>query len=90
MLEAAVKQASQALNKLLGGHSTDLLAASAREMLLRVDSVCKLTGLSTPTIYRLMGQGSFPRPLKLTSHSRAWKLSEIMDWIDSRERDSEK
>jgi predicted DNA-binding transcriptional regulator AlpA len=28
--------------------------------------------------------------LKLTSHARAWKLSEIMDWIDSRERDSEK
>jgi prophage regulatory protein len=64
---------------------TDLLAASLREMLLRIDAVCTITGLSVPTIYRMMSQGRFPRPLKITSHARAWKLSDISAWIDSRE-----
>ena len=65
--------------------STALLAASVRELLLRIDAVCTITGLSVPTIYRLMSQGCFPRPLKITSHARAWKLSDINAWIDSRE-----
>jgi prophage regulatory protein len=60
------------------------VAASLSEMLLRVDSVCKVTGLSVPTIYRLMSKDDFPRPVKLTSYARAWKLSEVMAWIDSR------
>ena len=65
--------------------STELLAASLRELLLRIDTVCAITGLSVPTIYRMMSEGSFPRPLKITSHARAWKLSDINAWIDSRE-----
>ena len=65
--------------------SSELLAAALRKMLLRVDTVCKITGLSVPTIYRLMSQGHFPRPLKITSHARAWRLSDVDAWIDSRE-----
>jgi len=65
--------------------NTELLAASLREMLLRIDAVCIITGLSVPTIYRMMSQGYFPRPLKITSHARAWRLSDINAWIDSRE-----
>lgn len=65
--------------------SRELLTASLREILLRIDSVCAITGLSVPTIYRMMSQGGFPRPLKITSHARAWKLSDINAWIDSRE-----
>ena len=30
-----------------------LLAASVRDVLLRITDVCAITGLSTPTIYRL-------------------------------------
>jgi prophage regulatory protein len=65
--------------------NTELLAVSLRKMLLRIDAVCTITGLSVPTIYRMMSQGGFPRPLKITSHARAWKLSDINAWIDSRE-----
>jgi prophage regulatory protein len=62
------------------------VAASLSEMLLRVGCVSKVTGLSVPTIYRLMAKRDFPRPVKLTSYARAWKRSEIMAWIDSRPR----
>jgi prophage regulatory protein len=64
--------------------SPELLAAPLQKILLRVDTVCTITGLSVPTIYRLMSQGLFPRPLKITSHARAWRLSDINAWIDSR------
>jgi len=63
----------------------ELLATSLQEMLLRIGAVSTITGLSVPTIYRMMSQGGFPRPLKITSHARAWKLSDINAWIDSRE-----
>jgi prophage regulatory protein len=65
-----------------------LLAASVRDVLLRIDNVCALTGLSVPTIYRLMAKDAFPRPVKITATARAWKLSEIASWIDTRERDN--
>jgi prophage regulatory protein len=62
------------------------LAASVRDVLIRIDDVCRITGLSTPTIYRLMGQQKFPRPVKITTTARAWKLSEVSNWLESRER----
>jgi len=65
-----------------------LLAASVRDVLLRVSDVCAITGLSVPTIYRMMSRETFPRPLKITSTARAWKLSEVMAWVESREHSS--
>jgi prophage regulatory protein len=64
-----------------------LLAASVRDVLLRIGDVCAITGLSVPTIYRLMTQNRFPRPVKITNTARAWKLSEIAAWVDTRERE---
>ena len=62
------------------------LAASVRDVLIRIDDVCRITGLSVPTIYRLMSQHKFPRPVKITTTARAWKLSEVTAWVESRER----
>jgi prophage regulatory protein len=91
MLDAAVRElTAKTVSELLGVDKkpgTALLTGSLREMLLRIDTVCAITGLSTPTIYRAMAKGGFPRPVKITSYARAWKLSEIMQWIDSRDRD---
>ena len=51
---------------------------------LRIEIVTAVIGLSVPTVYRLMAKGDFPRPIKLTSSARAWKLSDIIDWMQSR------
>ncbi len=61
------------------------LAASVRDVLVRIDNVCAITGLSVPTIYRLMGRNKFPRPIKITKAARAWKLSQVTAWMESRE-----
>jgi prophage regulatory protein len=63
-----------------------LVAASVRDVLLRIDTVGAITGLSVPTIYRLMSRNKFPRPVKITNTARAWRLSEVTAWVDSRER----
>lgn len=57
------------------------------ERLIRIAEVKRLTGLSTTTLYRKIARREFPRPLKITNTARAWKLSEIMAWVDSRERE---
>jgi prophage regulatory protein len=66
-------------------HGAAFLAASVRDILIRIDNVCAITGLSVPTIYRLMSQHKFPRPVKITTTARAWKLSEVSAWLDGRE-----
>jgi prophage regulatory protein len=63
-----------------------LIAAGLRELLIRINSVCDITGLSVPTIYRLIAKQTFPRPVKITASARAWKLSEVVAWVESRER----
>jgi prophage regulatory protein len=70
------------------GLDDTLLAASVRDVLVRIDRVSAITGSSVPTIYRLMSQDKFPRPVKITTTARAWKLSEITAWVESRERTS--
>jgi len=69
-----------------GAPGSALIAASVRDVLVGITDVCAITGLSVPTLYRLMGRNRFPRPLKITNAARAWKLSEITAWIDSRPR----
>jgi prophage regulatory protein len=90
MSEAVLKKAAgEAASYLIGlddKPGSALLAASVRDVLIRIENVSAITGLSVPTIYRLMSKGIFPHPLKITASARAWKLSEIMNWIDTRER----
>lgn len=51
--------------------------------LIRLLEVQKLTGMARSTIYARMAEGSFPRPLKLSTRHVAWKLQQILDWIEA-------
>jgi predicted DNA-binding transcriptional regulator AlpA len=87
ILKDAASDAASYLIGLDNKPGAAFLAASVRDVLIRIDTVCAITGLSVPTIYRLMTQNGFPRPVKITNTARAWKLSEIAAWVDSRERE---
>ena len=54
------------------------------DRLLRRREVEDMTGLSRASIYRLMQQGVFPRPVKVGSTAVRWKESDIAAWIESR------
>ena len=52
--------------------------------LLRLPEVLERTALSQSSLYRLIADDDFPRPLKLTLRSVAWVENEVDDWIDCR------
>jgi|SRR5262245_37168010 prophage regulatory protein len=90
LLAEARKAAAKTISDILeleAAPRRKLLAAALPEMLVRLDCVCAITGLSPATVHRLKAVGDFPRPVKLTGYARAWKLSEVLGWIESRERD---
>lgn len=51
---------------------------------IRRPDVEALTGLSCSSIYRMMGDGEFPKPIKLTKKAVAWAEIEILDWLANR------
>ncbi|POP54254.1 helix-turn-helix transcriptional regulator [Zhongshania marina] len=55
-----------------------------RETLLRRKQIEACTGLSRSTIYALISEGKFPKPIPLTSRTVAWTQSSIDQWIAGR------
>jgi prophage regulatory protein len=54
------------------------------QKLVRLPEVIERTSLSRSTIYEMMAQGRFPRPVKLNLRSNGWVEGEINDWLASR------
>lgn len=54
--------------------------------LWRLPAVIAKTTLSEPSIYRLMRQGNFPKPIKIGTRAVAWRSDEIEAFIHSRTR----
>ena len=52
--------------------------------LLRMPAVRARSGLSGPTIYRLMREGSFPKPVRIAHQAVAWVESDIDQWIEDK------
>lgn len=62
------------------------LIDAATYELWRLPTVKAKTTLSEPSIYRLMKQGLFPKPIKIGHRAVAWKSTEVESFIDTRER----
>lgn len=58
-------------------------------LILRRPEVVHATGLSYTSIFRLMREGRFPRPVKLSAKASGWIAAEVSDWLKERmaERD---
>ncbi len=55
------------------------------DRILRLSDLLQVTGMSSATLYRWIGEGQFPGPLKLGPNSVGWRASAVQAWIDSRE-----
>lgn len=51
---------------------------------LRLPAVIDVTGLSRSTIYAMMSEGNFPRPVPLGKRLVAWPESVISKWLAAR------
>jgi prophage regulatory protein len=58
-------------------------AALLAERLVSLSVVCKATGLSRSTIYRLVADGDFPKPVKPSKGRVAWREREVLAWLAS-------
>ena len=51
-----------------------------QDRILRRPEVERLTGLRKSTIYHLMSEGLFPRPIRLGRRAVGWRKSELTEW----------
>ena len=56
------------------GQSVDL-------RLVNIRKVCDLTSLSRATIYRLVGDEKFPKPIRISRNRIAWRERAVLDWL---------
>ena len=52
--------------------------------LIRLPEVISTAGLCRSEIYRLEGQGKFPKRIPLTQRTTAWDWDEIQAWVQAR------
>ncbi|MCC8378677.1 MULTISPECIES: helix-turn-helix transcriptional regulator [unclassified Xenorhabdus] len=57
------------------------------EKLLSTKQVCETISISKPTLYRKIGSGQIPKPLK-DGRTSKWKESDISEYINSLSRAS--
>ncbi len=56
------------------------------ERLLRRDEVLRLTGLSKSTLNKMVKEGTFPAPVRIGERAVAWRESEVLEWIRTRQK----
>ncbi len=66
-------------------HAADQVI-TVQPLLLRLPTVMRITGLARSTIYKLISQGQFPVPIKLSKRAVAWLQSEVECWATTRVR----
>ena len=49
--------------------------------ILRLKTVIDRTGLSRSTIYRKIGEGTFPQQLRISVHGAGWSEAEVERWV---------
>lgn len=55
-----------------------------QSQLLRLPQVREATGLARSTIYQLVCENRFPRPIKISERATAWVASEVQEWVEQR------
>lgn len=57
---------------------------NSKNRIIRLPEVCKQTGIPKSSIYVLMNQGAFPKPVPLSTRCIGFVEAEIQGWIAAR------
>lgn len=52
--------------------------------IIRLPQVIELTTYKRSSIYRLMDEGKFPKPIKIGARAVAWLEEDINQWLESK------
>lgn len=58
-----------------------------QDRILRRPEVEKLVGLRRSALYKLIAEGKFPPPVRLTRRAVGWRSGDVQAWIDGRGED---
>ena len=58
--------------------------ACATLMFVRLPAVLRMTGLGRSTVYRMIAQDKFPRPVRIGERAVAWRQSDLERWSGAR------
>jgi prophage regulatory protein len=50
-------------------------------IIVRMPDVVVMTGMSRPTVYRMMKAGTFPQQIQLSPGAVGWLRTEIEQWV---------
>jgi len=64
-----------------GSKSLAEVLAPGAEKIIRMPDLVMLVGLSRATIYRMICEGDFPAPIKLSRRASGWLESAVQSWI---------
>ena len=54
------------------------------QQMIRAKDIARLLAVSPDAIYRMAGEGRFPRAIKLADRVVVWRLSEVKAWIEKK------
>jgi len=60
-----------------------------QDKIYRRPDVESLVGLSRSTIYAMIADGTFPKPIKLGKRAVGWRHSDVLTWLQSRTCEAE-
>ena len=55
-----------------------------RDRLIRLPEVENLIGCKKSTVYTMLKQGTFPRPIRLSARMVAWPETVVLKWLQDR------
>ena len=54
--------------------------------ILRRTEVEEIVGISRSTLYSMVAEGRFPRPIRIGRRAVGWRWSHVKSWLDAAER----
>jgi prophage regulatory protein len=57
---------------------------SISQRALRAVDVCHQTGISRTHLYRLVGKGLFPSPVKISDRVTVWREADVQRWLSEK------
>lgn len=54
---------------------------TAPSSILRIKAVMQRTGLTRPTLYRKVAEGSFPRQIRISTNCIGWRECAVDEWL---------
>lgn len=56
------------------------------EEIWRLPQVLKATGMGRSWIYQAVAEGQFPAPVRLGKRAVGWRRSDVLTWLESRQK----